>query len=150
MNEELSMIDYPPVIATLTYRGQQLDFYSDDAGQQMYTIFNGKEIGFGAYNLSYLTDAKYMIDKFLDEIPTNWDIRSKYFGAKLTWYKNWKTSMWNIKLSYRNLGVITRWEFSDEQYRIVDDIPPKLSDKLYTKLIGEAEVKLSLRLINLK
>lgn len=148
MNEDVNMID--SIVATLNYRGQHLDFYQDDAGQQMYTIFNSKEIGFGTYNLSYLTDAKYMIDKFLDEIPTNWNIRSKYFGAKLTWYKNRKTSMWNIKLTYRNLGVITRWEFSDEQYRIVDDIPPRLSDKLYTKLIDEAEVKLSLRLISLK
>lgn len=148
MNQELNTAERP--VDVLDYRGQHLDFYADEAGQQMYTIFNDKEIGFGTYNPCYLTDAKYMIDKFLDELPTNWDIRSKYFGAKLTWYKNRKTSRWNIKLTYRNLGVITRWELSDEQYRIADDIPPKLSDKLYTKLIDEAEVKLSARLINLK
>ena len=45
---------------TLDYRGYHVDFYFDDPGQQIYTVFEGEEIGFGAYNSNYIDDMKYI------------------------------------------------------------------------------------------
>lgn len=130
------------VVEQLDYRGQHLDFYLDEPGQQIYTVFNNEEIGFGTFNTNYIADAKYIIDKYLDNLPTGWTIDSPYFGATLSWFKNKKTNMWNLRLNYRSQKPITTWDFRDDFYKIQDDIPPKLSTKTLSRFIKLAESKL--------
>lgn len=130
------------IVEQLDYRGQHLYFYFDEPGQQIYTIFNNEEIGFGTFNTDYIVDAKYIVDKYLDNLPTGWTIRSPYFGATLSWFKNKRTNMWNLKLVYRSQKPITTWDFRDEFYQIRNDIPPKLSTKTLSKFITLAESKL--------
>ena len=88
------------IIDTLDYRGEHVDFYMDDPGQQIYTVFEGEEIGFGAYNFNYKNDMKYMIDRKLDLITDFPElIQEGVYGAELRWFDN---SGWDdIKLTYK-------------------------------------------------
>ena len=86
------------VVDTLDYRGIHVDFYDDDYGQQVYTYFDNEEIGFGAYNMNYKEDMKYLIDKKLDTIY-EFDLDSGYLGTCISWFDNngWE----DIKITYR-------------------------------------------------
>ena len=84
----------------LDYRGYHVDFYFDDPGQQIYTVFDGEEIGFGAYNSNYIDDMKYIIDNKLDTITNFPELQKEgIYGAELRWFDN---AGWDdIKLTYK-------------------------------------------------
>lgn len=85
---------------SLDYRGFHVDFYLDEHGQQVYTIFNGKEISFGAFNSNYINDMKYVIDNHLDLITTFNNLQAKgVYGGSLWWFDN--SGYDDIKLEYR-------------------------------------------------
>lgn len=63
--EDLKKYGQPDDI--LNYRGYEIFFWIDDYGQQMFTLWKDKEIGFGAYNSLYKEDMKYLIDKELNK-----------------------------------------------------------------------------------
>ncbi len=80
---------------TLDYRGYHIDFYDDDYGQQVYTYWEDKELGFGAFNMGYKDDMKYLIDKKIDtiaEIPG-------FKGAVLEYFDN--VTNRDVRLRYR-------------------------------------------------
>lgn len=77
------------VIDTLEYRGYHVDFYNDDFGQQVYTYFDGEEIGFGTYNFNYKDDMKYIIDNKLDVISNFSELQDEgIYGAQARWFIN--------------------------------------------------------------
>lgn len=125
---------------SMDYRGFHLDFYVDDYGQQFYTKFNNEIISFGSYNSCYKEDSKCIIDKYLDEIPTNsWDLKSPYFGAKLTWCKDKEENKWNIKLTYRTDEIYT-WKYAIPQFKIKGEIPPRLKRQEINRLTSASEI----------
>lgn len=71
---------------SLDYRGFHVDFYFDDPGQQVYTVFENEMISFGSYNDHWEDDMKYIIDDKLDIITR--DFGDDFFGAELKWFKN--------------------------------------------------------------
>ena len=74
---------------SLDYRGYHVDFYFDDPGQQIYTVFEGKEIGFGSYNSNYIQDMKYIIDNKLDVVTQFPELKDRgVYGAELRWFDN--------------------------------------------------------------
>lgn len=76
------------VVDSLDYRGFHVDFLNDDYGQQVYTIWEGAELGFGAYNTMYKEDMKGLIDNKLDVVSYFEDLRDeKIYGARLEWIK---------------------------------------------------------------
>lgn len=52
----------------LEYRGQRVNFYQDNLGNQVVGIFNDKFYEFGYYNTQYKEDMKLIIDDFLDTL----------------------------------------------------------------------------------
>lgn len=88
------------IVDTLDYRGEHVDFYMDDYGQQFYTVYNGEEISFGSYNTNYKEDMKYVIDRKLDVITIFPELHKEgIYGAELRWFDN---SGWDdIKLTYK-------------------------------------------------
>lgn len=57
-------------VATVHYRGYDVNVYNDDYGQSYYFYFDGRCIGCGAYNFDYEGCIHYEIDKKLDYIET--------------------------------------------------------------------------------
>ena len=88
------------IIDTLDYREQHIDFYNDDYGQQVYTVWNNENISFGTYNSNYKSDMKYLIDRKLDLITDFPELMPEgIYGAELRWFDN---SGWDdIKLTYK-------------------------------------------------
>lgn len=74
-------------IETYNYRGISIDIYNDDYSQQFYCTLFGEEIGFGAFNLNYRDDLKFLIDEKLDVI-TRFPRSHKFHGACLRWFNN--------------------------------------------------------------
>ena len=58
--------DYP-LAGIMFYREQELPFYNDDDGQQMFTVYNGHTFAAGAYNFQYLNYFATSVDHILDE-----------------------------------------------------------------------------------
>lgn len=85
-------------VETYTYRGISVDIYNDDYGQQFYCTLFGEEVGFGAFNLNYREDLKYLIDEKLDVI-TRFPRFQKFHGSCLRWFNNGEYR--DIKLTYR-------------------------------------------------
>lgn len=83
---------------TLEYRGIQVDFYMDPMGNQVWTFWDGRPLGFGTDNWNYRDDVKELIDDLLDTI-TRFDQFQEIAGAKLTWFQNGDYR--DIKLTYR-------------------------------------------------
>lgn len=132
------------VVSSMEYKGFKLNFYFDDYGQQFYTKFNGEIISFGTFNSNYKEEAKYIIDKYLYEIPTKkyWDFKSPYFGSSLTWFKNKETNKWNIQLSSRGREIHT-WKYAIPQEEVKGEIPPKLNKQEIETLIKASEIFLN-------
>ena len=84
-------------VSIITYRGFVVPIYSDDPGQQFYCKLDDEEIGFGAYNMNYQEDLKYLIDRKLDVIYV---FDQPYFGARLEYFYN--GGFRDIQLIYRN------------------------------------------------
>jgi len=100
-NEKIDRKDTMEEIAdSLDYRGEHVDFYMDDYGQQFYTVYDGGEISFGTYNKNYKEDMKYIIDRKLDVITTFPELQQEgIYGAELRWFDN---GGWDdIKLTYK-------------------------------------------------
>lgn len=119
-------------ISELDYRGLHLDFYTDDEGQQVYTYIDNECICFGAYNMSFIDDAKYLINRRLDTIYVFDD---PYFGAQLVWFDN--EGYRDIKLIYRG-RIIKIFLVADESKantdRLITDSKIILSNiKKYSK-----------------
>ncbi len=93
-SEELKIVD------SLDYRGFHVDFYDDDPGQQVYTNWEGRTVGFGAFNLQYKEDMKCLIDEKLDLI-TRFPELENIHGAKLSWFYN-GNGYQDIGLYYRS------------------------------------------------
>ena len=93
--------DMEEVVDSLDYRGEHVDFYMDDYGQQFYTVYDGGEISFGSYNNNYKEDMKYVIDRKLDVITTCPELQKEgIYGAELRWFDN---GGWDdIKLTYKS------------------------------------------------
>ena len=92
------------VCDTLDYRGFHIDFYNDDYGQQVYTNWEGKELGFGTYNFNYKEDMMYLIDDKLDIITRFPELQNEsIYGAKLEWFT--ERNKRDIKLVYRSALV---------------------------------------------
>ena len=124
------------VVDTLDYRGIHVDFYDDDYGQQVYTYFDNKEIGFGAYNMSYKEDIKYLIDKKLDTIY-EFDLDSGYLGTCISWFDNngWE----DIKITYRTRTLkVINTEKRREDIIITEDYLNTLIEKA-KKAVDEAK-----------
>jgi len=86
------------IVDSLDYRDVHIDFYNDDPGQQVYTEWEGRTLGFGAYNTMYKEDMKKLIDKKLDTIY-EFDKDSGYLGTCISWFDN---NGWDdIKITYR-------------------------------------------------
>lgn len=83
---------------TLEYRGIRVDFYMDPMGNQVWTFWDGRPLGFGTDNWNYKDDVKELIDDLLDTI-TRFDQFQEITGAKLTWFQNGDYR--DIKLTYR-------------------------------------------------
>jgi len=102
MKKKLDIVD------TLDYRGFHIDFYNDDYGQQVYTIFEGETLNFGAYNTNYIDDMKYVIDNKLDVITNFKSLRKKeIYGAELRWKNDNAiilTQRGEIKATYNHLN----------------------------------------------
>ena len=89
------------VCDTLDYRGFHIDFYNDDYGQQVYTFWEGKELGFGTYNFNYKEDMMYLIDDKLDIITRFPELQKEsIYGAKLEWFT--ERNKRDIKLTYKS------------------------------------------------
>lgn len=89
------------IVDSLDYRKVHVDFYDDDYGQQVYTIWEGKEFGFGAYNLNYKEDMKYLIDEKFDLITRFPELQQeRIYGAKLSFFFN--------GYGYRDIGLYAR------------------------------------------
>ena len=86
------------VADTLDYRGIKVNFHQDPIGNQVWTYWGGKPLGFGADNWNYKDDMKVLIDDHLDTI-TRFDQFQEIAGAKLTWFQN--GSYRDIKLTYQ-------------------------------------------------
>lgn len=96
-NESNTVPNEKPV-TRVEYRGFSIPIYQDDEGQQFYCIWEGQELGFGAYNTDFVDDLKDLIDRKLDIVYT-FDLESGFFGARLEWFDN--AGNRDIRLLYR-------------------------------------------------
>ena len=115
-------------VETLDYRGFHVEFFNDDYGQQVYTNWEGQELGFGAYNFGYKEDMKYIIDKKLDFIARI----SEYPGAELSYFENFAYR--DVKLTYR-LRTIKVYLMSNGKE---DPNSDYLTDEITVMLIADA------------
>lgn len=86
-------------VEVFEYRGFSFPIYLDDYGQQYYTIFDGEELGFGAYNTGYREDLMYLVDSKLDTIK-KFDRDSEAFGGVVEYFFNGTGR--DIRVSYRS------------------------------------------------
>lgn len=56
-----------PLHAILIYRNHEIPMYDDDAGQQVFAIYNNETISGGAYNLSYCETFANTLDSYFDQ-----------------------------------------------------------------------------------
>jgi len=119
----------------LDYRGYHVDFYFDDPGQQIYTVFEGEEIGFGAYNSNYIDDMKHIIDNKLDVVTRFPELKDQgVYGAELRWFDN--NGYDDLQLTHRSRVIKIylldgRDKFVGPQKEII------LSDAKHRLLYGE-------------
>lgn len=55
-------------ITELQYREQQITFYEDNIGDQVYAIWNNIRYDFGRLNVTYIQDMQHVIDNKLDTV----------------------------------------------------------------------------------
>ena len=89
----------PDYVFTVHYRGQDVDVFIDDNGQQYYIegIDGFEGYGLGSFNPNYDSEIMDIVDHQLDTIAVNWN--EKYFGIALTWFDNGGHR--DIKLTYK-------------------------------------------------
>ena len=56
-----------PLAGIMFYRQQEIPFYDDDPGQQVFAVYNGETLCAGAYNFQYLNYFAISVDRILDE-----------------------------------------------------------------------------------
>lgn len=103
---------YGEPISVLNYRGYEIGFWNDDCGQQVFTVWEDKELGFGSYNYNYEDDMKYLIDEKLDKIADD-------YRWRLSWFYNGYNR--DIKLEILN-RIIKIWLVEDESKINIDKI----------------------------
>lgn len=103
-------------VRTIEYRGFKIPIYRDDDGQQFYAAFPSEKykgtwdiLGFGAFNMNYEDDVRYLIDQRLDVIYT---FSYPYFGAVLEYFDN--VGYRDIRLKYRRRTLKVYAVLSDE------------------------------------
>lgn len=127
------------IVDSIDYRGQHLDFYNDDAGQQVYTYlpWNPKEnecIGFGSYNTQYKEDAQHLVDQYLDTIWEYGNDSLDLWGGKLEFFFN--GGYRDIKLTYRR-RTLKLFLLPPSKTVEEDNIPATLLVKKIKPLISE-------------
>ena len=84
-SKKLENDDY---VFTVHYRGQDVDVFMDDYGQQYYIrgIQGFDDYGLGSFNPNYEDEITSIVDHKIDTIAINWS--DKYYGIMLSWFNN--------------------------------------------------------------
>ena len=138
--QDSKILDVP--VDSLDYRGIHVDFYNDDYGQQVYTYFDNEDIGFGAYNMSYKEDMKYLIDKKLDVITRFTNLRDEGInGCELAYFDN--LGYRDIRLTYRlrELQVFVVDGFVSDMDAYIEELIPKCETILRAHKTKERVIK---------
>ena len=83
---------------TIQYRGQEVNFLSDPAGDQCFANWRNQLIDLGLHNRTYKEDVCRIIDRELDLI-TEFRNCPDFAGAKLEYFRN--GDFRDIRLSYK-------------------------------------------------
>lgn len=86
------------LIDTLDYRGFKINFYEDQLGRQLVSVWRNQLLEFGSDSTSYREDMMLIIDDYLDTI-TRFKEYPGLHGSKLAYFQN--GGYRDIQLSYK-------------------------------------------------
>jgi hypothetical protein len=72
-------------VATVHYRGYDINVYNDDYGQCYYFYFDDRCISCGTYNLDYESCVHWEVDQKLDHIETIYNEKPYHPSAEIRW-----------------------------------------------------------------
>lgn len=129
-------------IDIIKYRGKRIKVYADEDGQSYYFIYKGENYGCGTYNIDYIAEVIYIVDKDLDKVFYVKPLKEHKPAARVykrygCWYMNYDSFI-NMCISYENLStkrnilskVLSKQELTDEVHSImgmIDEEQEKLS-----------------------
>jgi hypothetical protein len=118
-------------IDIVKYRGKRIKVYADEDGQSYYFIYRGENYGCGTYNIDYIGEVMYIVDKDLDKVFYVKPLKEHKPAARVykrydCWYMDYD-SFTNICISYENVStkryllnkVLSKKELTDEVYKLM-------------------------------
>lgn len=112
-------------IATVHYRGYDINVYNDDYGQCFYFYFNDSCIGCGTYNPDYQGYIQYEIDNYLDNIEYIHNERPHHPSGLVKWVEDSTTGQRKKVLEYDFNTIVLDCQdgdYHDEVKRIMAKI----------------------------
>lgn len=118
-------------IDIIKYRGKRIKVYADEDGQSYYFIYKGENYGCGTYNIDYIGEVIYIVDKDLDKVFYVKPLKEHKPSARVykrygCWYMDYDSFI-QMTISYENLStrrhllskVLSKKELTDEVHKMM-------------------------------